>query len=301
MELRHIEAFIAVAEELNFRRAAERLHIAQPPLSQQIKRLERDVGATLLFRTTRHVALTPAGEAFLYEARRAVQSVHAARRAATEVAAGRTGVVRLGFSGPASYEVLMLLTKKYREQRPKVRLDVVGPVYGSDLADRLSRGEIDASLVRLPVQGSRIAVREIARQDMAVALPADHPLADRPHVELRDLRDELVINYLTERGGAVPNVVQSAFLEHGFSPNVIQSAPDVHAIMSLVGAGAGIGFVPLSVSHIRLPGVVLVPVPEIPPLPLALAWSEDDPSQALSALVALVDDVSDVLRAGTGS
>ncbi|MET8516753.1 LysR substrate-binding domain-containing protein [Streptomyces sp. NPDC005077] len=298
MELRHIESFIAVAEELNFRRAAERLHVAQPPLSQQIKRLERDVGATLLFRTTRHVALTPAGEAFLYEARRAVQGAHAARRAAREVAAGRTGVVRLGFSGPASYEVLMLLTKMYRMRRPQVRLDVVGPVYGSDLAERLSHGEIDASLARLPVQGSRIAVREIVRQDMAVALPADHSLADRPFVKLHDLSDEPVISYSEEHRGAVPSVVQTAFREHGFSPNVIQSAPDMHAIMSLVGGGAGIGFVPLSVSHIKVPGVVLVPVPEIPPLPLALAWSEDDVNPALAALIDIIDDVSASYRAG---
>ncbi|MEZ0073884.1 LysR substrate-binding domain-containing protein [Planotetraspora sp. GP83] len=296
MELRHIEAFIVVAEELNFRRAAERLHIAQPPLSQQIKRLERDVGVTLLNRTTRHVSLTPAGEVFLQEARRAVQGVHAARRAATKVAAGTTGVLRLGFSGPASYEVLMLVTKMYRERRPQVRLDVVGPVYGGELIERLSHGEIDASLVRLPIQGSRIAVREILRHDMAVALPADHPLADRPHVDLYDLRDLPVISYSTGRGVAVPHVVQSAFLERGFTPNVVQSAPDAHTIMSLVGAGAGIGFVPISAGHIKLPGVVLVPVPEIAPLPLALAWAEDDDNPALLALVDLIENVSASFR-----
>jgi DNA-binding transcriptional LysR family regulator len=292
VELRHIEAFIAVAEELNFRRAAERLHIAQPPLSQQIKRLEREVGVTLLNRTTRQVSLTPAGEAFLREARRAVLAAHAAPRAAREVAAGKSGVVRLGFSGPTSYEVLVLLTKMYRERRPNVRLDVVGPVYGGELIERLGRDEIDAGLVRLPVPGSGIAVQEITRHSMAVVLPADHPLAGHAQVGLPEVRHDPVISLLSNRGAALVTLIHSAFLAYGFSPNIVQEAPDTHTIMSLVGAGAGIGFVPASAGHIKLPGVVLVPVPDIPPIPLALAWREDDINPALRALIDLLPAVS---------
>jgi DNA-binding transcriptional LysR family regulator len=301
VELRHIEAFIAVAEELSFRRAAERLHIAQPPLSQQIKRLERDVGATLLHRTTRHVALTPAGEAFLQEAQRVVRAARAAPRAAREAAAGKSGVVRLGFSGPTSYEVLVLMTKMYREQRPHVRLDVVGPVYGGELIERLGRDEIDAGLVRLPVPGFRIALQEITRHPMAVALPADHPLADRPQVGLPELRDEPVISLLANRGAGLLTVIHSAFLAHGFSPNIVQEAPDTHTIMSLVGAGAGIGLVPASAGHIKLPGVVLVPVPDIPAIPLALAWRENDANPALRALIDLLPAVSGECRDAEGN
>jgi DNA-binding transcriptional LysR family regulator len=292
VELRHIEAFIAVAEELNFRRAAERLHMAQPPLSQQIKRLEREVGTTLLNRTTRQVSLTDAGAAFLQEARHAVRAAHAAPQAAREVAAGRTGVVRLGFSGVTSYEALVLLTRKYREHRPRVRLDIVGPVYGGELIERLDRHEIDAGLVRLPVAGSRIAVREITRHPIAAVLPADHPLADRQQVSLLDLRDEPVISHPTKRGAGTVTVIHGAFLAHGFSPNIVQEAPDTHTIMSLVGAGAGIGYVPISAGHIKLPGVVLVPVADIPAVPLALAWRQDDTNPALLALVDLLDEVS---------
>jgi DNA-binding transcriptional LysR family regulator len=287
-----MEAFIVVAEELNFRRAAERLHIAQPPLSQQIKRLEREVGATLLYRTTRHVGLTPAGEAFLREARRAVLAARAAPRAARETAAGQSGVVRLGFSGPTFYKVLVLMTRKYRERRPNVRLDVVGPVYGGELIERLSRDEIDAGLVRLPVPGSRIAIREITRHPMAVALPADHPLAGRSQISLAELRDQPVISYPSNRGAGVLTVIHGAFLAQGFTPNILQEAPDTHTIMLLVGAGAGIGFVPVTAGHIKLPGVVLVPVPDIPPLPLALAWREDDTNPALRALIDLIPAVS---------
>jgi DNA-binding transcriptional LysR family regulator len=292
MELRHMEAFIVVAEELNFRRAAERLHIAQPPLSQQIKRLERDVGTILLHRTTRHVALTPAGEAFLQGARRAVQAAHAAPHAAREVAAGKSGFVRLGFSGPTSYEVLVLVNKKYRERRPDVRLDIVGPVYGGELIERLGRDEIDAGLVRLPVPGSRIAVQEITRHAMAAALPTDHPLAGHAQVGLPELRDEPMISLLANRGAGLLTVIHSAFLAHGFSPNIVQEAPDTHTIMSLVGAGVGIGLIPASAAHIKLPGVILVPVPDIPPIPLALAWREGDTNPALQALIDLLPAVS---------
>jgi DNA-binding transcriptional LysR family regulator len=291
-----MEAFIAVAEELNFRRAAERLYMAQPPLSQQIKRLEREVGVTLLHRNTRHVALTPAGEAFLQEARRAVRAADAASRAAREVAAGNSGVVRLGFSGPTSYEVLVLITRMYRELRPNVRLDIVGPVYGGELIERLGRDEIDAGLVRLPVPGSRIALQEITRHPIAAALPTDHPLAGREQVSLAELREEPMISLLANRGAGLLIVIHSAFLAHGFSPNIVQEAPDTHTIMSLVGAGVGIGLVPASAGHIKLPGVQLVPVPEIPPIPLALAWREDD---ANPALVALIDLLPAVLAAAS--
>ncbi|MGW6962336.1 LysR substrate-binding domain-containing protein [Streptomyces chartreusis] len=296
MELRHIEAFIAVAEELSFRRAAERLHMAQPPLSQQIKRLEREVGALLLHRTTRNVALTSAGQAFLHEARRAVQNVHAAGRAAREAVAGKANAIRFGFGGPASPEVLMLLTRLYRTRCPDVRLEVVGPLYAVELVEQLSRDEIDAGLLRLPVRGSRLAVREIVRHTMAVALPADHSLADRAQVGLAELRDEPVIGYPTDRGGTVPTLIQGAFLRHGINPHIAQVAPDVHTVLSLVGAGVGIGFAPMSAGHIQLPGVVLVPVPDIPPIPLALAWREDDTNPALISLVELLDEASAILR-----
>jgi DNA-binding transcriptional LysR family regulator len=301
LELRHIEAFIVVAEELNFRRAAERLRIAQPPLSQQIKRLEREVGAILLHRTTRKVVLTPAGEAFLREARRATQAARAAPYAAREAAAGQTGVVRLGFSGPTTYEVLVLMTKMYRVRRPHVRLDVLGPVYGGELIERLGRDEIDAGLVRLPVSGSGIAVREITRHPMAVALPADHPLAQRRQIGIPELRDSPVIGYPSNRGAVILTLIHSAFLAHGFSPNIVQEAPDTHTILSLVGAGVGIGFVPVSAGHMKLPGVVLVPVPDIPPIPLALAWRADDTNPGLLALISLLDAVVAAVRADAGA
>jgi DNA-binding transcriptional LysR family regulator len=293
MELRHMEAFIVVAEELNFRRAAERLLMAQPPLSQLIKRMEREVGALLFERTTRQVKLTPAGEVFLAEARRSVRAARSATVAARDVAAGKLGTVRLGFSGPTSYEALVNLTRKFRERRPSVRLEIVGPLYGGEAMRHLERHEIDAGLVRLPVASdARVGIREIISHPIVVALPVGHPLADRTEIRLVDVRDEPVISHPRHRGSGTVTVIHNAFLAQGFSPNVVQEAPDTHTLLSLVGAGVGIGFVPSAADHIKLPGVVLVPVPDIPPVTLVLAWREADANPALRALIALADEVA---------
>ncbi|GAA4864937.1 LysR substrate-binding domain-containing protein [Saccharopolyspora rosea] len=291
MELRHLRAFVAVAEELNFRRAAERLHMSQPPLSQQIKRLEGEVGVALLRRTTRNVALTAAGEAFLVEARRTLEAAQAAPRVARQAAAGEIGSIRLGFSGPTSYQVLLLIVRKFRERHPGVRFDIVSPLYGGELVDRLHRHEIDAGLLRLPVVSTGLRVRELQRHELGVALPAEHPLADGREVGLADLRDERFISYPSHRGSVVNQVVRAACLRHGYSPCSAQQAPDTHTILSLVGAGAGVGVVPLTAEHLEVPGVVLVPVQDAPPIPLALAWREDDPNPALRCLLGLLDEV----------
>ncbi|GAB2762349.1 LysR substrate-binding domain-containing protein [Salinifilum aidingensis] len=292
MELRHLETFVVVAEELNFRRAAQRLHMSQPPLSQQIKRLENEVGVSLLRRTTRSVTLTAAGEAFLAEVRKMLTAAHAAPLAARRAAAGQTGSLRLGFSGPTSYEVLLLIVRKFRERHPHVRFDIISPLYGGELVDRLNRREVDAGLLRLPIPAEEgLSVRELHRHPLAVALPTGHPLSGSSQVDLHDLKDEPIISYPVGRGSVVNQVVQAACLQCGFSPHFAQEAPDTHTILSLVGAGSGVGLVPVSAGHLELPGVLLVPLRDAPAIPLALAWREDDPNPALHALVDLLDEV----------
>lgn len=291
MELRHLQAFVVVAEELNFRRAAMRLHISQPPLSQQIKRLEAEVGVALLRRTTRQVALTAAGEAFLCEARQTLHSAHAAPRVARQAAAGQIGSVRLGFSGPTSYEVLLLIVRKFRERYPEVRFDIVSPLYGGELVDRLNRQDVDAGLLRLPVSAPGLCVRELQRHPLTVAVPAAHELSTCDAVGLNQLRGERFISYPTNRGSVINQAVQAACLRNGYNPEFAQEAPDTHTVLSLVGAGAGIGVVPQTAGHLEVPGVVLVPVHDAPAVPLALAWRSDDSNPALKGLVGLLDEV----------
>ncbi|MEV5539090.1 LysR substrate-binding domain-containing protein [Saccharopolyspora shandongensis] len=291
MELRHLQAFVAVAEELNFRRAAVRLHMSQPPLSQQIKRLEHEVGVALLRRTTRQVELTAAGEAFLREARKTLQSAEAAPRLARQAAAGEIGVVRLGFSGQTSYRVMLLMVRKFRERYPNVRFDILSPLYGGELVDQINQHEVDAGLLRLPVPTEGLCVRELDQHPLAVALPDGHRLAGEWRVGLDDLQGESFISYPTNRGSVVNQLVQAACLQRGYNPNFVQEAPDTHTILSLVGAGSGISLVPMTAGHLKVPGVVLVPVHDAPSVPLALVWREGDRNPALAGLVGLLDEV----------
>lgn len=292
VELRHLHAFVAVAEELNFRRAAVRLHMSQPPLSQQIKRLENEVGVALLRRTTRRVALTAAGEAFLDEARRTLSSAAAAPQLARQAAAGEIGTLRLGFSGQTSYQVMLLIVRKFRERYPQVRFDIVSPLLGGELVDRINQQEVDVGLLRLPVPTRGLRLRELQSHPLAAAVSADHPLAERERIELADLAGETFIGYTANRGSVVNHVVRETFAELGFLLEWGQEAPDTHTILSLVGAGAGIGVVPLTAGHLKLPGVVLVPVRDAPSLPLALAWRDDDANPALAGLVGLLDEIA---------
>lgn len=291
MELRHLSAFVAVAEELNFRRAAERLRVAQSPLSQQIKRLEREVGVELLRRTTRQVTLTAAGQAFLPEARRALAAAEAAPQAARQAASGRVGLVRLGFTGPASYEVLLLLAKAFRRQYPEVRLDIAGPAYSGELVGQLHRGTVDAALIRTPVPDDGLRISEITRHDMTAVIPAGHRLAQEESVTVSQLTGQAIIGYPSGRGAAIAHAVRSAFTQNDLNPDPSQEAPDTHTIMLLAGAGAGIGLVPASAAHLKVPGVVLVPVTDIRPVALALAWLADSPNPVLGSLTALIDEV----------
>lgn len=288
-----MHAFMVVAEELSFRRAAERLQMAQPPLSQQIKRLEREVGVELLHRNTRHVALTAAGEAFLGETRKALAATRAAPHVAHQAASGEIGVVRLGFTGPASYWVLLLIVRKFRRLRPDVRLDIVGPSWSGELVDRIHREDVDAALVRLPIRSSAVRIHEITRDPYLAVLPTDHPLAQQDEISIPDLREQPIIGYPSNRGAASPTAIHSGFMEHGISPNIVQEAPDTHTIMLLAGAGGGIGLVLRPAEHLKVPGVALVPVPELPALPLALAWRERDHNPALNAIHELLDEVAD--------
>jgi len=297
MELRHLRAFVAVAEELSFGRAAARLHMTQPPLSQQIKRLEREVGAELLLRTTRRVELTPAGEAFLREARVALTAADSALEAARRAAAGETGRVVLGFSGPTSYRELLLLTREFRRERPSVRLEVAGPFFGGELADRLRRHEIDAGLLRLPLfdDDGALCSRELVRHPLVAAVPHDHALAGRTELRFADLAGVPIVAYPAGRGSVIRERLRTLGRERGIRLAEAQQAPDTHTVLSLAAAGAGIGVVPVSAIQLGVPGLEFVPLTDVPPVPLGLAWRAGDPNPAVDALVALAEAAVDRL------
>lgn len=288
MELKHMKAFIVLAEELNFHRAAEHLHIAQPALTQQIKYLERDLGVSLLNRTTRHVSLTAAGIAFLQDARRSVAASEAAKRSAQLAANGEIGSLRLGIPGVTVYESLILIASKLREYRPRVNLQIYGPAYSERLVSLLAADDIDAALLRLPTATPGMQVIEIDRHQMMAVLPSGHRLARQTSIELLSLRFDPIVSYPSFQGSTTYSVIMNVFRDNSFTPQIAQEAPDTHTMMLLVAAGVGIGIVPVSASHIQIPGISLVPIIDIPPLVLAIAWRLDSANPLLRVLSTVV-------------
>src|SRR6185503_16645682 len=189
MELRHLRYFIAVAEELHFGRAAERLFISQPPLSMQIQQLEREVGFALFFRTKRHVELSPAGRHFLDEARDIMSSLERATAAARRVARGEAGWLGIGFVGSATYEVLPVLLRQFRQEFPDVEL-VLRELASAPQPQAPKDGRIHVGLARPAIDEPGIRCKPILRELLVAALPSNHPLTERERIGLSELAEE---------------------------------------------------------------------------------------------------------------
>ena len=221
MELRHIRYFVAVAEECHFGRAAERLHIAQPPLSQQIKQLESDLGVVLLTRSTRKVELTPAGQRYLERARAILAAVDAAGEEASRVAAGELGRLAIGFTGSATYDLLPSLARVLRSDFPGIELDLRGEMLTPDQVDALVDHSLDLGFLRPPVRHADIEVRVLRREPLIAVVPEAHPLASVSSVKLVDLRDETFITYPSHHRSVVYEAVLDACERVGFIPTEV--------------------------------------------------------------------------------
>lgn len=285
MELRQLNAFVVVAEELHFGRAAARLSVSGPPLSQQVRRLEREVGTSLFVRHTRHVALSAAGEAFLPHARRALAAAEDATTAARHAAQGRSGTARLGFAGSSSYRELREIAQRFRATVPDARLALVTGRFSGELAEDLRADRVDAALIRTPVDDTGLEVREVAQQRLVAALPAEHRLAGRVRVGLSELAGDAFVSYPARRMAVMRVAVDAACLRAGFHPRTEQEAPDTHTLLSLVSAGVGVGLVLDAASELLMPGVAVVELTDAPVVPLALAWKRDGTNPVLPALL----------------
>ncbi|QGN49219.1 LysR family transcriptional regulator [Micromonospora sp. WMMD558] len=260
MELRHLRYFVAVAEQCHFGRAAEQLHIAQPPLSQQIKQLEREIGVVLLVRSTRKVELTPAGERYLDRARAILAAVDAAGDEATRIAAGELGRVAIGFTGSATYELLPSLARVLREGAPGVELDLRGEMLTPEQVAGLLDGSLDLGFLRPPVREPDLHVRVLRREPLIAALPTAHPLSDRSSVRLSDLRGEPFITYPSHHRSVVFDAVLDVCQRAGFRPQVAHEVAETSTLVSFVAAGLGVALVPASVRHLRITGAHYLPL-----------------------------------------
>jgi DNA-binding transcriptional LysR family regulator len=289
VELRHLTAFVAVAEELHFGRAARRLHMAQPPLSQQIRQLEKELGVQLFERNTRTVRLTSAGQSFLEPVRRVLVDVDMATRAAQAAGRGEYGRVTVGFAGASSHASLPVLTRAVRAAHPGIKLVMEGQTYANVALDRVADGSLDLGFVRTPVRRTGVECRVIMDEQIVCALPQDHELARSDAVALRALQDEPFVSFPANSGSSVRDATVRACEEQGFMPRFVQEAPDSYTILALVAAGVGMTLTLSSCAHIQQTGLVYRPLRETIRLHSALAWRSDNPSAALKAVLTVAE------------
>jgi DNA-binding transcriptional LysR family regulator len=281
MELRQLRYFVAVAEELHFHRAAERLHISQPPLSQQIRQLEDEMECRLLARSRRRVELTAAGTAFLRDVRAILGELDAAVAAARRIEAGQTGRLRVNFVGSALLSIVPGTVQRFRAARPGVEVEL----HERPTADQVRgvhEGSVDLGLVRLPVEvPTDLRVRRVLREDTVAALPANHDLAREERVPLERLAGEpLVLFPRGQAPGFHDLLVRSLAGAH-----VVQYAPETQTIIGLVAAGIGVSLVPASVRRLSLDGVVYRPVDGAPDSELAAISRADNESPLVAAFI----------------
>jgi len=283
MELRHLRYFLGVAETLNFSRAAEKLHVAQPSLSKQIRDLEHQVGAALFVRDRQRVELTAAGRVFREQARLVLEQAARAVQLAQRADRGEIGRLAVGFVGSVSYSFLPWVLRAFRERFPGVELDL----RELDLPDQIASlrdGRIDAGFLRLPVQDENVAFEVIFREPFVLALPADHPLAGRQAVPLEQLADEAFILFPDRGGSGFRRQIVELCQRGGFLPHVVQEAAPMQNVIGLVGAGIGIAIVPESVQKIRVPEVEYRPFDRpLPQAEIALAWRKGDRNPVVGA------------------
>jgi DNA-binding transcriptional LysR family regulator len=277
-DLRQLRHFVVLAHTLNYRKAAEQLHMAQPPLSASIRRLEDQLGVQLFERNRRGTALTPAGLTALPHAEMAVHHAREFVQVAKTAAAGERGLVRLGFVGSATYVLLPQLVQWVREALPQVELELSeGPT--SSLCAMLRSGDLDAALLRYPVtEATAVRMQPLTEDTLVAALPTGHALCARKRIRLADLRDEPLIQYNPTLVPGLHALMLAACQHAGFQPKSQQHATQVQTMLSLVQAGLGIALVPSVVAHTAVSGVHFVPLTaagHMSATGIALAWAPE--------------------------
>ncbi len=288
MELRHLRYFVMVAEELHFGRAAARLFIAQPPLSQQIQQLERELGVALFARTSRRVQLTPAGTAFLAEARQILVHLGAAADGARRAARGETGWLGIGFAASATYDLLPAVLHDFRAAFPDVALSLQ-ELNAAEQASALREKVIHVGFARPYAPEPDAVVHAVQREPFLAALPDTHLLTQSEFLRLGELANEPFISFPELPMPSYAEAVRRACEGAGFTPRVVQEVREMQTALSLVAAGFGVALLPSSVRHLHRDGVAYRPLEEpAPRTELAVVSRLDDPSPALQNFLTIV-------------
>jgi DNA-binding transcriptional LysR family regulator len=295
-DLRQLRYFVAVAEELSFTRAALRLHLSQPPLSQQIRALEEDLDVRLLERNKRHVALTEPGRVFLEQARQILAKADEARSQVTAAAAGYSGQLRLAYSVSVSFHPALPQTLlRYGQIAPKVALKL-SEMYTEPQFAALLAGQIDVGFVRdeptNPQTARSLRLNVIDREPLLLALPTGHPLAGRSSLHLAEVAGDAFVSQPRQLVATLYDRLVKLATRAGFQPTIIQHAQQVNGLLALVAGGLGLALVPASMRAVRLAGVSYVPLEDADAyLLLALASRVDDTSPVLQQFLATVTEM----------
>lgn len=284
MELRHLRYFAAVAETCHFGQAADQLHVAQPALSYAIRQLEDELDVTLFNRTTRQVSLTPAGEFLKLEAARILAGVLDAERGVRRIAAGRSGLLRVGLTGTAAFSHLPRLARILRQELPGVAVEIQADMLTPAQCEQLRSGAMDVGVLRPPAVGDDIEMRIIDVEPLVLAVPADHRLAAEPVLSMTDLRSESFVAYAS-RDSAVNDAVLRSCKRAGFVPHREHAAPGTAVLLALVAAGFGVAVLPASVRALPLQGLVFRDLADAGSIELALAWRRGGDNPVVDAVV----------------
>lgn len=269
VELRHLRYVVTVADTLHFGQAAERLHLSQPPLSQQIRQLETELGVALFHRTKRHVELTDAGRMFVEEARVILAQAAHASNLALRVNQGEVGQLSIGAAGPADAPIFVEILRAFARRHPQIRV-VVRNMGSAEQARALSEGRLHVGFVALPIDEPDLATETILRRPIVIALPRNHPLAARARVPLQALANEPHIMFARRMGPRLYDAVLAACREAGFTMHIAHEVDNLFTACALVAAGLGVCFVPAGIQEKH--SVVLRPVtPTLPHVDSQLA------------------------------
>ncbi len=294
MELRHLRYFIAVADELSFSRAAERLRIAQPPLSQQIQALETELDVQLFDRKKRPLQITPAGHAFLAEARITLTTLEQAVHQAQRIHQGELGYLTIGFTSSIANGVLPNILRTFRQQYPEIKL-ILREVNSAEQVQKLRDKQADIVFVYQNLsllKAYDLAVLPLLQEALVVALPQKHPLATRSIISVADLTQEEFIMPLHQVVSGLSDQIYSLCAQAGFVPQVAQEAVFTITILGLVAGEMGISILPASVQNLQRTGVVYRLIQEQTTTnQLAAAWRSDDPSIILQQFIDVTKNI----------
>ena len=293
MELRHIRYFVAAAEELNFRRAAERLHVSQPALSVQVYQLEEELGVVLLDRDRHHVALTAAGKVFLDHGRRLLRGSAEAARAAVRAARGETGRLSIGFIAQLSYEWLPTVLRSFRRHHADVEINLTELTPTRQIEELMDR-RLDLGIIGLglPQPHEDLEVAVMSEERLVAALPLDHHLSTRRSLALRELAKEKFIFTARQDAPAFTPWLLALCRQARFEPEIALETDRSPSALNYVAAGFGVAIFPAQIGRLMMPGIRFVTLDKSTPLyQLCAAWRKDNRSPALERFLVTARNV----------